>query len=238
MRLISSIISQEKKENNRFFLRFPGLTGKNFPLRLFTNRARSAIIHPLKRACASGSMDRASDSGSEGWGFESLLAYQKSAAPWGGAFLVHLKGLEKGVKKTCRWHVFSPRESPSPISDASHQGCGWNRSHFGERYPSGYLAFLVHLKGLEKGVKKTCRWHVFSPRESPSPISDASHQGCGWNRSHSTGRFRRLAKDPLNGTGSVPYERSGGAVQLTGHGMKPPLRGTMCFNRPPQGSHF
>ena len=26
--------------------------------------------------CASGSMDRASDSGSEGWGFESLLAYQ------------------------------------------------------------------------------------------------------------------------------------------------------------------
>ncbi len=183
MRLISSIISQEKKENNRFFLRFPGLTGKNFPLRLFTNRARSAIIHPLKRACASGSMDRASDSGSEGWGFESLLAYQKSAAPRGGAF-------------------------------------------------------LVRQKGLEKGVKKTCRWHVFSPRESPSPISDASHQGCGWNRSHSTGRFRRLAKGPLNGTGSVPYERSGGAVQLTGHGMKPPLRGTMCCNRPPQGSHF
>ena len=122
MRLISSIISQEKKENNRFFLRFPVLTGKNFPLRLFTNRARSAIIHPLKRACASGSMDRASDSGSEGWGFESLLAYQKSAAPRGGAFLVHLKGLEKGVKKTCRWHVFSPRESPSPISDASRPG--------------------------------------------------------------------------------------------------------------------
>ena len=27
--------------------------------------------------CASGSMDRASDSGSEGWGFESLLAYQR-----------------------------------------------------------------------------------------------------------------------------------------------------------------
>ena len=183
MRLISSIISQEKKENNRFFLRFPGLTGKNFPLRLFTNRARSAIIHPLKRACASGSMDRASDSGSEGWGFESLLAYQKSAAPRGGAFLVHLKGLEKGVKKHAGGMFLARGRVP--------------------------LRFQTH------------------------PV-----QGCGWNRSHSTGRFRRLAKGPLNDTGSVPYERSGGAAQLTGHGMKPPLRGTMCFNRPPQGSHF
>ena len=27
--------------------------------------------------CTGGSMDRASDSGSEGWGFESLPAYQK-----------------------------------------------------------------------------------------------------------------------------------------------------------------
>ena len=184
MRLISSIISQEKKENNRFFLRFPVLTGKNFPLRLFTNRARSAIIHPLKRACASGSMDRASDSGSEGWGFESLLAYQKSAALRGGAFLVHLKGLEKGVKKTCRWHVFSPRESPSPISDASRPGMWMESEPFRCEVSIWIPRLLVHLKGLEKGVKKTCRWHVFSPRESPSPISDASHQGCGWNRSH------------------------------------------------------
>ena len=28
-------------------------------------------------------MDRASDSGSEGWGFESLLAYQKQDIPFG-----------------------------------------------------------------------------------------------------------------------------------------------------------
>ena len=33
--------------------------------------------------CASGSMDRASDSGSEGWGFESLLAYQEQVIPYG-----------------------------------------------------------------------------------------------------------------------------------------------------------
>ena len=35
-------------------------------------------------------MDRASDSGSEGWGFESLPVYQKKQKPgWVSAFLVH-----------------------------------------------------------------------------------------------------------------------------------------------------
>lgn len=53
---------------------FSGLAKK-----LFTNRLVSAIIIPLSRVRAGGSMDRASDSGSEGWGFESLLAYQWSA---------------------------------------------------------------------------------------------------------------------------------------------------------------
>ena len=94
---------------------FSGLAKK-----LFTNRLVSAIIIPLSQVRAGGSMDRASDSGSEGWGFESLLAYQKSAAPRGGAFLVCRKGLEKGVKKTCRWHVFSPRESPPPNHGFRH----------------------------------------------------------------------------------------------------------------------
>ena len=50
---------------------FSGLAKK-----LFTNRLVSAIIIPLSQVRAGGSMDRASDSGSEGWGFESLLAYQ------------------------------------------------------------------------------------------------------------------------------------------------------------------
>ena len=33
------------------------------------------------KACTGGSMDRASDSGSEGWGFESLPAYQLTGYP-------------------------------------------------------------------------------------------------------------------------------------------------------------
>lgn len=49
---------------------FSGLAKK-----LFTNRLVSAIIIPLSQVRAGGSMDRASDSGSEGWGFESLPAY-------------------------------------------------------------------------------------------------------------------------------------------------------------------
>ena len=40
----------------------------------FTFAAVSVIIQGGK--CAGGSMDRASDSGSEGWGFESLPVYQ------------------------------------------------------------------------------------------------------------------------------------------------------------------
>ncbi len=33
--------------------------------------------------CTGGSMDRASDSGSEGWGFESLPVYQQNSHPQG-----------------------------------------------------------------------------------------------------------------------------------------------------------
>lgn len=49
--------------------------------------------------CASGSMDRASDSGSEGWGFESLLAYhikeqsliQKQPSKSEGCFCIYAR---------------------------------------------------------------------------------------------------------------------------------------------------
>ena len=37
-------------------------------------------------------MDRASDSGSEGWGFESLLAYQKWETPFGVSHFCFIKG--------------------------------------------------------------------------------------------------------------------------------------------------
>jgi hypothetical protein len=48
---------------------------------LFTRKQKSAIIsNAVKTVCASGSTDRASDSGSEGWGFESLLACQLVAS--------------------------------------------------------------------------------------------------------------------------------------------------------------
>ena len=49
---------------------------RDWQKKLFTNRLVSAIIIPLSQVRAGGSMDRASDSGSEGWGFESLPAYQ------------------------------------------------------------------------------------------------------------------------------------------------------------------
>ena len=56
--------------------------------------------------CASGSMDRASDSGSEGWGFESLLAYQRriirTCSQWemGSDYLFSWANLKKRSPKT------------------------------------------------------------------------------------------------------------------------------------------
>ena len=48
------------------------------------------------KICAGGSMDRASDSGSEGWGFESLPAYQKFQIPlWGVWNFLYTAGLEQ-----------------------------------------------------------------------------------------------------------------------------------------------
>ena len=47
-------------------------------------------------------MDRASDSGSEGWGFESLPVYQKRGCLLASSFLVHRKdGLER-TAPACR----------------------------------------------------------------------------------------------------------------------------------------
>ncbi len=68
-------------------------------------------------------MDRASDSGSEGWGFESLPAYQKEEAPSGVSSFCLCRKDSKGrperseSKKVSGGHFFSPWESPS-ASDA------------------------------------------------------------------------------------------------------------------------
>ena len=56
--------------------------------------------------CASGSMDRASDSGSEGWGFESLLAYQKRVVLWMARFLAY--SFPKSGKYGAGWSIGVP----------------------------------------------------------------------------------------------------------------------------------
>ena len=59
---------------------FGGKGGKKWRIfynGLFTKGEIYAIISRLLSRCTGGSMDRASDSGSEGWGFESLPVYHK-----------------------------------------------------------------------------------------------------------------------------------------------------------------
>ena len=50
-------------------------------------------------------------------GFESPLSHQKGRAPYGVLFLFGERDdrTRKGVKKTVRWTVFSPWESPFPF---------------------------------------------------------------------------------------------------------------------------
>ena len=56
----------------------------------------------LSSKCAGGSMDRASDSGSEGWGFESLPACQKDQIPFGiWSFCIPLEKGTRIIKSRC-----------------------------------------------------------------------------------------------------------------------------------------
>ena len=56
-----------------------GISKKKFHiLGLYKQKKRCYNTQAFKKLCTGGSMDRASDSGSEGWGFESLPVYQKS----------------------------------------------------------------------------------------------------------------------------------------------------------------
>ena len=58
-------------------------------------------------------------------GFESHLSHQKREGTKGTlSFLVWVVRTRKAVKKTCRWHVFRPWESPSK-SRCIRYGCRW-----------------------------------------------------------------------------------------------------------------
>ena len=67
------IIAQSSLENNSFRL-WKVWEDKNFVLGLYKMGKACYNIQAFKQ-CTGGSMDRASDSGSEGWGFESLPVY-------------------------------------------------------------------------------------------------------------------------------------------------------------------
>ena len=83
-----------KKEKTDFFL---------FPL---YKQEKACYNNLAFKQCTGGSMDRASDSGSEGWGFESLPVYQKDQIPFGiWSFCISQRmGLER-LNAACWWHA-------------------------------------------------------------------------------------------------------------------------------------
>ena len=61
-------------------------------------------------------------------GFESHLSHQNSGYPLrGDRNFLFRDGTRKAVKKTCRWHVFRPWESPLNLRRIQY-GCGSNSS--------------------------------------------------------------------------------------------------------------
>ena len=88
-------------------------SGKNIFLMPLYKGEKDCYNSQVKTKCAGGSMDRASDSGSEGWGFESLPAYQNSRYPNRvSGILFCRRGLEQ-LNANVRW-TFAGWVGPQP----------------------------------------------------------------------------------------------------------------------------
>ena len=70
--------------------------------------------------------------------------------------------LDEGVKKTCRWQVFSPRVPARRTGARSANGESAPKGEVQQKKQDVCPASIGAL--LDEGVKKTCRWQVFSPR--------------------------------------------------------------------------
>ena len=73
--MLTLIIAHHSQKSTVICEEYRALT-ENFLFLDFTKGEKTAIMFRLSSRCTGGSMDRASDSGSEGWGFESLPVYQ------------------------------------------------------------------------------------------------------------------------------------------------------------------
>ena len=76
-------------------------SGKNIFLMPLYKGEKDCYNSQVKTKCAGGSMDRASDSGSEGWGFESLPAYQNSRYPNRVSGILFLQEGTRTIKCKC-----------------------------------------------------------------------------------------------------------------------------------------
>ena len=102
--MLTLIIAHHSQKSTVICEEYRALT-ENFLFLGFTKGEKTAIMFRLSSRCTGGSMDRASDSGSDGWGFESLPVYQKEKGrlrpPF---FFLARKGLEH-LNPTARWAV-------------------------------------------------------------------------------------------------------------------------------------
>ena len=111
-------------------------------------------------------MDRASDSGSEGWGFESLPVYQKRGCLMASSFLVRREertrkdGPNKVRAKKCPVDTFLVRGRVHRQQSAVRQDCEMLSIIRG--YPQGYPFYLFRPPGGRDSnhLKATVRWTV------------------------------------------------------------------------------
>ena len=92
--------------------------------KLLTNRIGAYIILEHLRECWNGRQARLRCVWLRRVGSSPISRTKKKATRQGSLLFGMWGGTRKAVKKTCRWHVFRPWESPSKYRRIRH-GCGW-----------------------------------------------------------------------------------------------------------------
>ena len=151
-------------------------------------------MHKLSGRCTGGSMDRASDSGSEGWGFESLPVYQrKERIPTRGILSFRLHSVQEGTRTIksnlpgagWRRRLDGAEPSSAPIGADVNESLPVYQIKSGDTF--WYPHFLFRPpggKGLERaapvcGLVQKHAGGMFLARGRVPLISGRTPEGCG-----------------------------------------------------------
>ena len=169
------IIPQESRENNHFWGKATEDGEKFFQVPLYKAEKACYNIQAVSKR-AGGSMDRASDSGSEGWGFESLPAYQKSRYPYGYLDFCFCRRDSNHLNANVQWTFARFRlDGIDTLQFAKGKLAASPFRRTKKRRPNVPPLFGTRKRtrkdGPTNGRTKKCPVDTFCPWESPLPCT-------------------------------------------------------------------